>query len=76
MPDAWPCEPPSPDSDFMHQRQHRRIKMLFETIRARVAAGTLLDGYHVSVVQEPLTSLQDDIAATKRILASIHGFRR
>jgi pimeloyl-ACP methyl ester carboxylesterase len=83
--------------------------MLFETIRARVAAGTLLaafltagslsalaapiknivlvhgawvdgsgwkpvyeilvrDGYHVSVVQEPLTSLQDDVAATKRIL--------
>jgi hypothetical protein len=34
------------------------------------------DGYHVSVVHEPLTSLQDDIAATKRILASIHGFRR
>ena len=25
-------------------------------------------GYHVSVVQEPLTSLQDDVAATKRIL--------
>jgi hypothetical protein len=79
-----------------------------ETIRARVAAGTLLaafliagsvpalaapiknivlvhgawvdgsgwkpvyeilvrGGYHVSVVQEPLTSLQDDVAATKRI---------
>ena len=91
--------------------------MLFETIRTRVAAGTLLaafltagsmpalaapiknivlihgawvdgsgwkpvneilvrDGCHVSVVQEPLTSLQDDIAATKRILASIDGFRR
>jgi pimeloyl-ACP methyl ester carboxylesterase len=26
------------------------------------------DGYHVSVVQEPLTSLPDDVAATKRIL--------
>jgi pimeloyl-ACP methyl ester carboxylesterase len=26
------------------------------------------DGYHVSVVQEPLTSLEDDVAATRRIL--------
>jgi pimeloyl-ACP methyl ester carboxylesterase len=26
------------------------------------------DGYHVSVVQEPLTSLEDDVASTKRIL--------
>jgi pimeloyl-ACP methyl ester carboxylesterase len=26
------------------------------------------DGYRVSVVQEPLTSLEDDVAATKRIL--------
>lgn len=26
------------------------------------------DGYHVSVVQEPLTSLDDDVAATKRVL--------
>ncbi len=26
------------------------------------------DGYHVSVVQEPLTSLEDDVAATERIL--------
>ncbi len=26
------------------------------------------DGYHVTIVQEPLTSLQDDVAATKRIL--------
>ena len=26
------------------------------------------DGYHVSIVQEPLTSLQDDVAATKRVL--------
>jgi pimeloyl-ACP methyl ester carboxylesterase len=27
------------------------------------------DGYHVSVVQEPLTSLSDDVAATKRVIA-------
>jgi pimeloyl-ACP methyl ester carboxylesterase len=26
------------------------------------------DGYHVSVVEEPLTSPEDDVAATKRIL--------
>src|SRR5262249_37739294 len=26
------------------------------------------DGYRVSIVQEPLTSLDDDVAATKRIL--------
>jgi pimeloyl-ACP methyl ester carboxylesterase len=26
------------------------------------------DGFHVSVVQEPLTSLEDDVAATKRVL--------
>lgn len=26
------------------------------------------DGYHVSIVQQPLTSLDDDVAATKRIL--------
>src|ERR1700740_2628579 len=26
------------------------------------------DGYDVTMVQEPLTSLQDDVAATKRIL--------
>lgn len=26
------------------------------------------DGYHVSVVQQPLTSLDDDVAATKRVL--------
>jgi pimeloyl-ACP methyl ester carboxylesterase len=26
------------------------------------------DGYHVSLVQEPLTSLEDDVAATKRVL--------
>src|SRR6266566_113650 len=27
------------------------------------------DGYNVSIVQEPLTSFQDDVAATKRVLA-------
>lgn len=27
------------------------------------------DGYHVSLVQEPLTSLEDDVAATKRVIA-------
>lgn len=26
------------------------------------------DGYNVSIVQEPLTSLEDDVAATKRVL--------
>jgi pimeloyl-ACP methyl ester carboxylesterase len=26
------------------------------------------EGYHVSVVQEPLTSLEDDVAATRRVL--------
>jgi pimeloyl-ACP methyl ester carboxylesterase len=26
------------------------------------------DGYHVSLVQEPLTSLDDDVAATKRVI--------
>ena len=31
------------------------------------------DGYHVSVVQQPLTSLSDDVAATKRILARQEG---
>jgi pimeloyl-ACP methyl ester carboxylesterase len=31
------------------------------------------DGYHVSVVQEPLTSLKDDVAATKRVLALQRG---
>ena len=35
----------------------------------RVVADTLSkDGYTVSVVQEPLTSLADDVAATKRVL--------
>lgn len=31
------------------------------------------DGYHVSLVQEPLTSLADDVAATKRVLALQDG---
>ena len=31
------------------------------------------DGYNVSVVQEPETSFQDDVAATKRILAQQDG---
>ncbi len=31
------------------------------------------NGYHVTIVQEPLTSFQDDVAATKRILADQHG---
>src|SRR5271156_6812945 len=31
------------------------------------------DGYTVSVVQEPLTSLADDVAATKRVLALQNG---
>jgi len=31
------------------------------------------DGYNVSVVQEPETSFQDDVTATKRILALQHG---
>ena len=31
------------------------------------------DGYSVSVVQNPLTSLADDVAATKRVLASQDG---
>lgn len=34
----------------------------------RVAAILGKDGYKVSVVQEPLTSLADDVAATKRVL--------
>ena len=33
------------------------------------------DGYTVSVVQEPLTSLADDVAATKRVLESATGPR-
>src|ERR1700737_181646 len=31
------------------------------------------DGYNVSVVQEPLTSLNDDVAATKRVIALQQG---
>lgn len=31
------------------------------------------DGFHVSIVQEPLTSLADDVAATKRVLALQDG---
>src|ERR1700682_1272637 len=31
------------------------------------------DGYHVSIVQEPETSFQDDVAATKRVLALQDG---
>jgi len=34
----------------------------------RVADILVKDGYSVSVVQEPLTSLADDVAATKRVL--------
>src|SRR5947209_14051347 len=31
------------------------------------------DGYHVSIVQEPLTSFQEDVAAVKRVLAQQDG---
>ncbi len=31
------------------------------------------DGYHVSIVQEPETTFQDDVAATKRVLALQDG---
>jgi pimeloyl-ACP methyl ester carboxylesterase len=31
------------------------------------------DGYHATVVQEPLTSFQEDVAATKRVLAEQQG---
>jgi len=31
------------------------------------------DGYHVSLVQEPLTSLEDDVAAAKRVLDLQNG---
>ncbi|MFM0289970.1 alpha/beta hydrolase [Paraburkholderia megapolitana] len=31
------------------------------------------DGYNVSIVQEPLSSLEDDVAATKRVLALQNG---
>jgi pimeloyl-ACP methyl ester carboxylesterase len=39
----------------------------------RVADILAKDGYTVSVVQEPLTSLADDVAATKRVLDAQHG---
>jgi pimeloyl-ACP methyl ester carboxylesterase len=31
------------------------------------------DGYHVSIVQEPLTSLADDVAATRRVIDAQDG---
>jgi hypothetical protein len=31
------------------------------------------DGYNVSIVQNPTTSLADDVAATKRILSTLSG---
>src|SRR5712671_6159952 len=31
------------------------------------------DGYSVSIVQNPTTSLADDVAATRRVLARING---
>jgi pimeloyl-ACP methyl ester carboxylesterase len=31
------------------------------------------DGYEVNVVQEPLTSLADDVAATRRVLGTLQG---
>ena len=31
------------------------------------------DGYHVSIVQNPTTSLADDVAVTKRMLAALDG---
>jgi pimeloyl-ACP methyl ester carboxylesterase len=31
------------------------------------------DGYHVTLVQEPLTSLEEDVAATRRILDQQDG---
>jgi hypothetical protein len=34
------------------------------------------DGYSVTVVQDPLTSLEEDVAATKRILDGSAGRRR
>jgi pimeloyl-ACP methyl ester carboxylesterase len=41
--------------------------------RRDVADILVKDGYTVSVVQEPLTSLADDVAATKRVLALQQG---
>jgi hypothetical protein len=40
----------------------------------RVAGILRNDGYTVSVVQEPLTSLADDVAATKRVLDLQQGW--
>src|ERR1700742_3770120 len=31
------------------------------------------DGYHVTMVQEPLTSLNDDVAATRRVIDLQNG---
>ena len=31
------------------------------------------DGYHVTLVQQPLTSFNDDVTATKRVLSSLDG---
>jgi pimeloyl-ACP methyl ester carboxylesterase len=31
------------------------------------------DGYHVGIVQNPTTSLADDVAATKRVIAELRG---
>ena len=31
------------------------------------------DGYHVTLVQQPLTSFNDDVTATKRVLTSLDG---
>lgn len=31
------------------------------------------DGYHVTLVQQPLTSFNDDVTATKRVLGSLDG---
>jgi pimeloyl-ACP methyl ester carboxylesterase len=38
-----------------------------------VADILIRDGYNVSVVQEPLTSLEDDVVATNRILDRQNG---
>jgi predicted alpha/beta hydrolase family esterase len=35
--------------------------------------GLVKDGYNVSIVQEPETSFNDDVAATKRVLAQQDG---
>jgi pimeloyl-ACP methyl ester carboxylesterase len=38
-----------------------------------VAELLVRDGYHVSVVQEPLTSVAQDVAATQRVLDTLEG---